>query len=328
MAKYRSEVEYNISTKLDDSGLKKLQTSLDSIKQKLQSLAQNNGLDKLTDTKDAIANIEKLQKALQDAYNPKFGTVNSTKLLENLGGTSGVAEISKSLSSAGAEGAKAMNSVIAENAKLQTGLKQTSTIADKMWTSLQNIMRWQVGTQIVNSFVNSFSQAYEYVKDLDDSLTQIMLVTDYSRQEMDEYAQSANEAAKALGTTTTAMTNASLVFAQQGYDMDQSQTLAEYSTLLANASQQDTATTSDQITAYMNAYGISDDMGALKKALNAWAEVANVSAADVSELAEASQRVASTANTTGVTMDQLNAQIATIESVTREAPEFVWALAA
>lgn len=328
MAKYSNEIEYSISTKLDDAGLKKLQSQLDTVKQKLASVAKDNSLDKATDTKTAIANVEKLQKALQDAYNPKFGTVNSTQLLQNLGGTQGVTAITNSLSKAGAEGAKAMNSVIAENAKLQTGLKQTSTISDKMWTSLQNIMRWQLGSQIVNSFVDSFGQAYDYVKELDDSLTQIMLVTDYSREEMDAYAQSANDAAKALGTTTTAMTNATLVFAQQGFDLDQSAQLAQYSTLLANASQQDTATTSDQITAYMNAYGLEDDMDGIKKALDSWAEVANISAADVGEIAEASQRVASTAATTGVNMDQLNAQIATIESVTREAPEFVWALAA
>ena len=93
------------------------------------------------------------------------------------------------------------------------------------------------------------------------------------------------------------------------------------STKLANASQQDTATTSDQITALMNAYGLDNNMSALNSALDSWAEVANVSAADVSELAQASQKAAASARTMGVSTDQLNGQIATIESVTREAPE-------
>lgn len=90
---------------------------------------------------------------------------------------------------------------------------------------------------------------------------------------------------------------------------------------LANASQQDTATTSDQITAYMNAYGLDKNMEELSKSLDAWAQLANDSAADVKELATASQKAASTAKTVGVNMDQLGAQIATIESVTRDAPE-------
>lgn len=90
---------------------------------------------------------------------------------------------------------------------------------------------------------------------------------------------------------------------------------------LANASQQDTATTSDQITAYMNAYGLDKNMEELSKSLDAWAQLANDSAADVKELATASQKAASTAKTVGVNMDQLGAQIATIESVTRDAPK-------
>ncbi len=49
--------------------------------------------------------------------------------------------------------------------------------------------------------------------------------------------------------------------------------------------------------------------------------VANISAADVEELAKASQKAASSASATGVSLDQMNAQIATIESVTRDAPE-------
>ena len=46
-----------------------------------------------------------------------------------------------------------------------------------------------------------------------------------------------------------------------------------------------------------------------------------MSAADVGELAQASQRAASMANAVGVSGEGLAAQIATIESVTREAPE-------
>ena len=46
-----------------------------------------------------------------------------------------------------------------------------------------------------------------------------------------------------------------------------------------------------------------------------------MSAADVGELAQASQRAASMANAVGVSGEALAAQIATIESVTREAPE-------
>ena len=109
---------------------------------------------------------------------------------------------------------------------------------------------------------------HHFPPELDDSLTQIMLVTNYNRDSMNQFAKSANDAAKAVSMTTAGMTNASLIFAQQGYDLEQSQELATLSAKLANASQQDTATTSDQITAYMNAYGLDKDMEALKQAMD------------------------------------------------------------
>ena len=49
--------------------------------------------------------------------------------------------------------------------------------------------------------------------------------------------------------------------------------------------------------------------------------IANISAADVDELAEASQKAASMASAVGVSGEALAAQIATIEDATREAPE-------
>lgn len=102
--------------------------------------------------------------------------------------------------------------------------------------------------------------------------------------------------------------------------MEKSTQLAELSIKLANASGQTSDVTADQITAYMNAYGLDSSIENLSKELDSWAEVANVSAADVQELATASQKAASTANTVGVSTEQLSATIATIESVTREAP--------
>ena len=110
--------------------------------------------------------------------------------------------------------------------------------------------------------MNSVHQASEYVKDLDKSLTNIMMVSGESRDTMNDYAKSANEAAQRLGSTTVGMTDATQVFIQQGYDLQKSHELATYSTILGNVSGQDTATASDEITAYMNAYKIPlDDIG-------------------------------------------------------------------
>lgn len=321
MAKYSSSVHYDIKTTLDASGIAQLQAEIRKTENAIQSLAYR---DLITERQanNAMAEIKKLQDAINSSFNSSLGMLDMNKLSASLrSGQTSLGQLQKAFSAAGSTGEKAFNDTIARLGKFDTGLKSTSSTIDKMFTTISNTVRWGVVSRGFNSVTDLIRQSVDYMKDLDDSLTQIMLVTDYSRNSMNEYAKSANEAAKALGSTTTAMTNASLIFAQQGFNLEQSDQLAQLSTKLANASQQDTATTSDQITAYMNAYGLDSNLEELSGALDAWALVANVSAADVSELAEASQRAASTASTLGVTMDQLNAQIATIESVTREAPE-------
>ena len=320
MAKYSNTIEYNISTKLDSKGLTQLQQQLKQIEISIQKMDNAGSLN--NKFADARAQIKGLGNALSEAFNPSLGMVDlakfNTALKEN--GVSAT-QLRSAFQLAGADGQIAFNNLVGQLGQLDLGLKRSSSSLNKIATTFGNTFRWGVIASFFSQFMNAIHSSVDYVKELDDSLTQIMLVTDYNRDSMNAYAKAANEAAKAVGQTTVGMTNASLIFAQQGYDLTQSQELATLSAKLANASQQDTATTSDQITAYMNAYGLSSSIEDLSSALDSWALVANVSAADVAELATASQKAASTANSVGVNMDQLNAQIATIESVTRDAPE-------
>ena len=317
--KYSNSIEYNISTKFDSSGLTKLKSELAQLELTLQNAGNKKQLFHFDEYR---AQIQGLGDALTEAFNPSLGIINlkqfGAALKENNVTAQGLREAFKA---AGADGQVAFNNLVGQIGQLDTGIKRTSSAVDKMFTTFSNTFRWGLVSSFWSQFLNAIHSSVEYTKELDDSLTQIMLVTDYSRDSMNEYAKAANEAAKAVGQTTVGMTNASLIFAQQGYDLNQSQQLATLSAKLANASQQDTAATSDQITAYMNAYGLQDNMEELAQAMDNWALIANISAADVEEIALASQRAASMANAVGVSGEALAAQIATIESVTREAPE-------
>jgi TP901 family phage tail tape measure protein len=321
ISKFSNTIQYNLKTTLDSSGLTKLQSQIRQTQSELSRLQSLNLVDDKQVT-EAKARLQSLQTALNKSFNTKIGMLDMSAFQKNLAksGTS-IAQLGSAFSVAGSKGTTAFNSLVGQLGRIDTRMQSLSKSTDKVINTIGNTVRWGVIASGFSQVMNSIHSAVDYVKDLDSSLTNIMMVTDYSKEQMNEYAKSANEAAKALGSTTVAMTDATTVFAQQGFDLDKSSQLAELSVKLANASGQDTATTSDQITAYMNAYGLDSSMDKLTSAMNSWAEVANDSAADVEELATAAQKAASTANTVGVSMDQLNAQIATIESVTREAPE-------
>ncbi len=264
--KYSNSIEYNISTKFDSSGLTKLKSELAQLELTLQNAGNKKQLFHFDEYR---AQIQGLGDALTEAFNPSLGIINlkqfGAALKENNVTAQGLREAFKA---AGADGQVAFNNLVGQIGQLDTGIKRTSSAVDKMFTTFSNTFRWGLVSSFWSQFLNAIHSSVEYTKELDDSLTQIMLVTDYSRDSMNEYAKAANEAAKAVGQTTVGMTNASLIFAQQGYDLNQSQQLATLSAKLANASQQDTAATSDQITAYMNAYGLQDNMEELAQAMD------------------------------------------------------------
>ena len=321
MAKYSNVVSYNIQTTLDASGIAKLQAEIRNVETELQRMANQNLISDRS-LSDASGKLKQLRTLISSAFNSNLGMLDITKFTNGLKSANlSLVDMQKAFSTAGSVGDAAFLSTLGRLGKLDTGIKSVSKTTEKLFNTIGNTVRWGVVASGFQTILNSAHQTVQYVRDLDTSLTNIMMVTQQSKEQMNEFAQSANDAAKALSSTTVNMTDAALVFAQQGFNTDMSSALAERSTQLANISQQDTPTTSDQITTIMNAYDFTGDLAQIDAAMDSWANVANVSAADVEELATAAQKAASTANTTGVSFDQLNAQIATIESVTREAPE-------
>ena len=318
LAKYSNTVEYQIRTTLDSSGLAKLKAELTS----LANLAKSNnaqgimGFDTAT-TNRILADINKVRTALTQAFNPKLGMMSNKALFSSIG--SDLNSIYSSFSKLGPQGVAAFGQVYGQIGKIDLGMKQISSTSDKIMNTFGNTFRWGMIASIFSGIMNTFHQAAQYVKDLDNSLTQISMVSGIAKENMNDFAVRANEAAKQLGGTTVQMTEATKVFIQQGFDLPTSTQLGSYAVHLANVSEQDSATASDEITAYMNAFKIPlEDLG---NAISKWAIVANNTAVDVEELSIASQKAASVAATVGVDMDQFAGHIAAIESVTREAPE-------
>lgn len=219
MAKYSSSVEYRIHTTLDNSGIVKLQSEIRQTQQRLKEL-QSTGFISKDQLSDSLVQLQRVERAVQKAFNSNLGMLDTRKFSDLISKSNeyrvNMNQLGNAFGQVGARGQTAVTSLIAQVGKLDTGVKTTSKAVDKMANTIGNTLRWGVVASGFSQMMNAAHQAVQYVRDLDTSLTNIMMVTDYSREAMNEYAQSANDAAKALGSTTVAMTNASLVFAQQG----------------------------------------------------------------------------------------------------------------
>lgn len=122
----------------------------------------------------------------------------------------------KKLDALGVSGQDAFGQVARVITSAELPLRRANGLLDSLWTTMQNTMKWQLTTSALHSFIGSIQTAFGYAQDLNESLTSIQIVTGKSTQEMAEFASQANQAAKALSTTTTNYADSSLIYFQQG----------------------------------------------------------------------------------------------------------------
>lgn len=300
-------------------------TNLNTLKTELQSLL-NMSTDDLIKigSENAVADLKEIQtaasavqSALEKSFNPRLNTQDLAKFQQELkmSGQS-ISSIKAGLDKAGASGQNAFRNLTAELLTTNRQLKQSNEWLDKMADTMANTVRWTVASSALNAITGSVQKAYSFTKQLDTSLNDIRIVTGKSADEMARFAKEATTAAKNLGSTTTAYTKAALIYEQQGLGAADVQARSDVTTKVSNVTGQSAADVSEQLTAIWNGYKVSAAEAELY--IDKVSAVAATTAADLEELSEGMGKVASAANSMGVDIDQLNASLATIISVTRQ----------
>lgn len=321
-----NKINFEIGYTVDKSGLNELTKSLQNIYAmskedlvKINNTSISQAAKQLSQIKTTAGAVE---IALQSAFNQKLGTVNlqtfNTKLQES---NLDLKTVYTQFSQAGVQGENAFRGIANTVLNSNLQLKETSSVLSDIGTTLKNTIKWNISSSVINQLVGSVQEAYGYVKNLDSSLNDIRIVTGYSADEMDKFAEKANKAAKALGQSTTDYTNASLIFYQQGLGDEEVQARTDVTLKAANVTGQSTSEVSEQLTAVWNGYQASAEEAELY--VDRLAAVAASTASDLEELSTGMSKVASSAAAMGVGEDQLAAQLSTIISVTRQAPESV-----
>lgn len=218
-------------------------------------------------------------------------------------------------------GDRAFNRAARAVLNTNVNLKQSNKLLNDLATSMSNTVKWGITSGALNTLTNSVRQAWNYSLKLDSSLNDIRIVTGKSADEMERFAKTANTAAKQLGASTLDYTKAALIYYQQGLSEEDVQARANTTLKVANVTGQSGNTVSEQLTAVWNGYKVS--AAEAEQYIDKLSAVAAATASDLEELSTGMGKVASAANSMGVDIDQLNAQLATIISVTRQAPESV-----
>lgn len=163
--------------------------------------------------------------------------------------------------------------------------------------------------------------AYGYAQDLNESLNNIRIVTGQSIDQMDKFAERANKAARALSTTTTEYTNASLIFYQQGLDDDEVAKRTEVTVKMANAAGESAQVVSDQLTAIWNNF--YDGSQSLEHYADVLTALGAATASSTDEIAGGLEKFAAIGDTIGLSYEYAASALATITANTRQSEDVV-----
>ena len=316
-SKNGGNIKFGIDFEANQASLNKLKKSL----QDLQKIKLGDFKGSAKDLDQMQQTAKKVQIALEKAFNPTLNTTNVKTFQSELQKTVGsVDQVYNKLKLAGPQGEVAFHQMATEILTTNLKLKQTNSLIDSMGKTMINTVKWGIASSVMNTFTQSVQGAFQYVQSLEKSLTNIRIVTGDSTEKMAQFAEQANRSAQALGRSTLDYTKASLTYYQQGLNAEDVQARTE-ATLKAQNITGAGSQMADYLTSVWNGYKVANEEAELY--VDKLAAVADSSASDMSQLAIAMYKVASTANTMGVNVDQLNAQIATVVATTRQAPESV-----
>lgn len=315
------KIIFDVGFNIEKESLNSLKTQL----KELQNLTKNDLFNDSDSSAEALnrqlieirQSAEAVESALGKAYNSKLDTLN-VQTFRNEISKSGysISDLQNNFSKAGEAGEAAFVSVANQLTNVNSYAKQSNKLMDSLAQTITNTIRWNVVSTALNSVTQNISNAWSYVQKLDTSLNNIQIVTGKSSEQMQVFAEQANKAAKSLGAYTTSYTDAALTFYQQGLGEEEANARAELATKVSNVTGLSGDDAAEYVTSVLNGYKVGS--ADAENAMDKLAAVAKTTASDLAELSEGMAQVASSANSMGVSEDQLAAMLSTTISVTRQ----------
>ena len=318
-------VKFILDTQLNKTGINELKHELQALKNLTSQQMLDFGLSKTTeqakkDLAEIKASASQVEAALNKSFSASLGTTNLTKFNQELKSMN-LSQIQQNLNKAGALGQMAFRNMTTEILTTKLQLKETNTLFSKMGETLTNTIRWGIASSAMNNFTGAVQKAWNYTKNLDKSLNDIRIVSNASADQMERFAIQANKAAKALGASTKAYADASLIYYQQGLSEADAAARADITIKMANT----TGESAQQVSDYMTAIWNNFDNGS--KSLEYYADVMTAlgaaTASSTEEIAGGLEKFAAVADTVGLSYEYATAALATITAETRQSEEVV-----
>lgn len=302
---------------------------IQSLQQALNNLAKfgttglpigNEVLKLNEDLREGMHAAAELQAKLESAVNVKTGKLDLNKFNSSLKqGKTSLQDYAISLSKLGEQGVEAFNQVANAIVHAEAPIFRVNNKIKELGVSLANTARWQLSSSIVHGLIGGMQKAYYYAQSLNRSLNDIRIVTGYSAEQMKDFAVEANKAAKALSTTTTNYTNASLIYYQQGLSDEEVKRRTDVTVKMANVTGETSEKISSQMTAVWNNFAQGSNN--LEYFADVLVKLGAYTASSADEITAGLEKFSSVAQTIGLSYEYASSALATITATTRESAD-------
>ena len=283
--KFTSQVGASYS-KLSNTGHEKLTTIKDDIEElkrlqiQMQSTTDqtalvgayeryNEVLTRVKNNLDTVSNSQKQFASASDisSLRKKMETwlQTNTKAAKTFGSTVRqlITELS-ALSTTDSEGAAKLKH-LADSFEQVDVAATSMELKGKTFTStfkgaLQSITKYVGASTLIYSAFNALKSGVQSVVELNTALVDLQKTSTATQGQLESFYYSANETAKKLGATTQEVIQAAADWSRLGYSLEDSQTMAEVSSIFASISPgMDIETATDGLVSVMKAFGIEAD---------------------------------------------------------------------
>lgn len=317
------------SMKSSNNGISELRSSWNQINNSIKETNNN-----LKNVKFDNRNIQQQEKAITSIEN-KIKSLETKKMsnVRIFGNTDEIKQINSQidtfinkLNSMKSSANLTPQMVSNEWSKFNTTLNQSiesarqgESVFSRMTKALSNVGVYVDLSSMVRTITNGFKEASEYIKVMDERITNIRMITGESKESVLGMTEGYKKLGEQMHVTNKDILAGSEEMLRAGYSDEDTTKLMKSSILGSKISGQDMDTMAQQIIAIKNAFNMTGDE--IESVIDKITLMDNKSATSTQEIAEAIKRTAYTAQSAGTSLDDLIAYITTISEKTRLAPE-------
>lgn len=315
MAKYQVNLGVTANVSQAQQAINSLQNSLQSIANTPIHVSGGN-------LEQAVQSAKLLSEHLTKATNVNTGKLDFSALQHNLSLTNtNIVTLSNNLLAMGPKGQKAFSELSKAISMAELSTKKANGALHNFGITLMNTIKWQAASSMIHGVMGAMSSAVGHIEKLDKALNSIQIVSNKSTIEMASFAKSAQEASRALSSTTAEYADAALIYFQQGLGEKEIAERTAATLKMAKVTGDAVSTVSDQLTAIWNNF--DDGSKSLEHYVDVITALGAATASSTDEIADGLQKFAAIAETVGLSYEYAATALATVTAETRQSAEVV-----